>query len=130
MSFREAVLFAVLGATLGLGLNLERPAPLSNDGYQYLSVAASVTKGRGIETPLVHFDSERSEGRIPAPMTTFVPGFPVIVALSSLFTGSIQQGARAVSIAASTLSALLIWALANFAGLARGTTRVGISSAG
>ena len=127
MRFRESLLFAVIGAILFSGVEFERPAALSNDSYQYLSVAASVANGTGIETPLVHFDSERSSGLMPAPMTTFAPGFPVAVALSSFLAGAAERGARLISIAASALSVLLIWALANFAGLDRASTRVGMA---
>src|ERR1700720_86686 len=42
-----------------------RPTPLSDDSYQYLNVADNVSHGRGIVTTLVHFDSERSHGRVP-----------------------------------------------------------------
>lgn len=127
MSLREAVLVALLTAMLALGLGLVRPSGLSNDSFQYLSVAANVAQGQGIETPLVHFDSERSIGRIPAPMTTFAPGYPVVVALSSFLAGSAERGARLISIAASALSVILIWALANFAGLDRTSTRVAMA---
>lgn len=127
MSFREALLFVLVGAILIFAVDCLRRAPLSNDGYQYLSVATSIAHGKGIETPLVHFDTERSEGRIPAPMTTFAPGYPVAVALSSFFTGSVDHGARLISFAASILSALLIWALANFVRLDRGLTQVAIA---
>jgi hypothetical protein len=127
MSLREAVLFAAIAAMLALVLDFARPSGLSNDSYQYLSVAASVANGQGIETPLVHFDSERSTGRIPAPMTTFAPGYPVAIALSSFLTGDAERGARFISVAASALSALLIWMLANLAGLNRTSTRVGMA---
>jgi hypothetical protein len=50
---------------------------LSNDSYQYLSVAENLRAGRGIETSLVHFDVERAHGTIPTPLTTFPAGFPI-----------------------------------------------------
>lgn len=127
MSFREALQFVLIRAILVFAVNYESTGGLPNDGYQYLSVAASIAHGKGIETPLVHFDTERSESRIPAPMTTFAPGYPVVVALSSFFAGSVDRGARFISIAASVLSALLIWVLANFTRLDRASTQMGIA---
>jgi hypothetical protein len=127
MGLREVALWVVIGAIAGLVLSYTRPTELSNDSYQYLAVAENIANGRGIDTPLVHFDSERSEGRIPAPMTTFAPGYPIIVALSSLATRNFEHGARLISILSFASFAVLMRALAGFAGLRRGWTRFAIA---
>ena len=57
-----------------------RPMPLADDSYQYLNVADNFNHGRGIATSLVHFEMERSHGRMPAPLTTFPPVYPLSIA--------------------------------------------------
>jgi hypothetical protein len=126
-SFGEEVLFIAIAAVLILAVDSARPASLGNDSFQYLSVAANIASGNGIETSIVHFDSERSAGRIPAPMTTFAPGYPIAVALGSFVTGNLERTAKTISMAASALSMLLIWGLAGFAGLDRAATRIGLA---
>jgi hypothetical protein len=127
MGLPEALFFVLCAALLVLVVDKVRPAPLGNDSFQYLSVSANIAHGRGVETSLVHFDSERSSGRIPAPMTTFGPGYPILVAGVSFALGSPEHAARLVSILASALAPLLFWALANFAGLGRSLTRAGMA---
>ena len=87
---------------------LYRPFPLDDDGIVYLDVAANLRAGNGIATSIAHYDTERSHGRLPAPMTTFPPGYPAAI---SLFGGS-ETAARAVSIAPfAATAALLVWAM-------------------
>jgi hypothetical protein len=127
MTLREAGVFAVATAVLASLVLFGNPLPLSNDSFQYLKVAESIASGKGIETPLVHFDSERSEGRIPAPMTTFAPGYPAVVALGSVPAGSFEGAARALSVAASALVVLLTCLFGEFAGLTRNGTRLALA---
>ncbi|HEX6267629.1 MAG TPA: hypothetical protein VFZ81_12120, partial [Burkholderiales bacterium] len=56
---------------------------LGNDSYQYLVTAENWRLGEPAATSIVHFDPERTHGRIPAPVTTFPPGYPLLVALLS-----------------------------------------------
>ncbi len=79
------VLLAVRLATAG--------ASLTNDGYQYLSEAGNIRSGNGFSTSIVHFDEEQSHGRIPAPLTTFPPGYPAIIALLSYLGLSLKTSA-------------------------------------
>jgi hypothetical protein len=69
----EVLIWALLLTSAGCVARAWRPQPPTNDGYQYLSVAQNQTSGHGISTSLVCFDSERSHGVIPAPLTTFAP---------------------------------------------------------
>jgi hypothetical protein len=88
-----------------------RPAPLSNDSYQYLNVAEHFRHDHELATSLVHFDTERSHGRIPAPLTTFPPGYPVMVATTSL-SSDLEDAARVLScVCYAGTVALLAWAL-------------------
>jgi hypothetical protein len=98
---REIGLWTV-GAALAFSVLTVAGQPrLSNDSYQYLSVADNLSAGRGISTDLVHFDVERAHGTVPAPLTTFAPGFPV--ALAAL--GAVGFPARAAGALVTLLAA-------------------------
>jgi len=56
---------------------------LSDDSYQYLSEAENIHDGHGLTTSIVHFDTERSHGQLPAPLTTFPPGYSLAIAAFS-----------------------------------------------
>ncbi len=102
-------LVALLGAVIFATL---RPQPLSNDSYQYLTVAKAIGERHRIETSLVHFDSERSHNRIPAPLTTFPPGYPAAIAAIGTVAPNLEVAARAVSVLSFALTVgLLSWAL-------------------
>lgn len=58
---------------------------LANDSYQYLSEARHISNGQGLQTSIIHFDVERAHGRLPAPLTTFPPGYPLAIAALSFF---------------------------------------------
>jgi len=88
-----------------------RPVPLFHDSYQYLNVAQHLHQERRLVTSFPHNDAERSHGRIPAPPTTFPPGYPAVIAASSL-RGNYESAARIVSgICFAGSAALLAWAL-------------------
>lgn len=93
----EALLWGVLGLAVALGMLALRPASLSNDSCQYLSVAANIRAGNGAATNLVYFDTERSHGQIPAPLTTFPPGYSIAIALLSGLVGGFEAAARILS---------------------------------
>lgn len=112
VKFLEVLAWALLAFLGACSMRAFRPMPLLNDSYQYLSVAENFNHGRGLTTSLVFFDTERSHGRIPAPMTTFAPGYPVVVAITSRLWGDLEGAARVVSCVgyAGTVG-LLAWAL-------------------
>jgi hypothetical protein len=91
------LLWGVLGLAVALGMLAFRPVPLSNDSCQYLSVAANIRHGNGVATDLVYFDTERSHGRIPAPLTTFPPGYSASIAMLSGVVGGYETTARILS---------------------------------
>jgi hypothetical protein len=114
MRLRELGLWCVLMATVGV-LNLihDGGPHLWNDSYQYLSVAENLRDHGEAATSLVFFDSERRSGRIPAPITTFPPGYPAaIAAVAICFHCSLELAAIAVLIA----SLVAVAALLSFAG--------------
>jgi hypothetical protein len=98
-----------LAAVLAAGAMLAwKPFPLSNDGIVYLNVAENLRNGHGVSTTIIHYDTERSHGRIPAPMTSFPPGYPFVLWLSGLS----ERSGRIVSIASfAGTAAMLAWIL-------------------
>jgi hypothetical protein len=83
---------------------------LMNDSYQYLSVAASIHAGHGLSTSIINFDTERMSGRVPAPLTTFPPGYPLaIAALQRLGLDDEQAGVACSMLAFVALIPLLAW---------------------
>ena len=100
----EVVLWcAILTVLLVVRLVTAGPS-LSNDGYQYLSEAGNIRSGNGFSTSIVHFDEEQSHGRIPAPLTTFPPGYPVMIALMS----HLRLSLRMAAVICSALSAIAL----------------------
>jgi hypothetical protein len=73
---------------------------LANDSYQYLSAAENFRRGQPAATSIVHFDTERSHGRIPAPLTTFPAGYPALIALVAAAGLPLERSAMLISFAA------------------------------
>lgn len=116
----EVLLWGVLALTAACCILALRPAPLLNDSCQYLNVAQNIRNGNGIVTDLVYFDTERSHGRIPAPLTTFPPGYPAAAGMFADMAGGVEPAARALSVicfagTASLLAFVLMTARINAA---------------
>jgi len=80
----EIVLWCLLYVMVLGGFLYHAGGPgLSDDSFQYLSEAANIRDGHGLTTSIVHFDTERSQGRLPAPLTTFPPGYSLAIATIS-----------------------------------------------
>lgn len=85
---------------------------LGNDSFQYISVAAYFNQGEFAKTGVVYFDTERSHGFLPAPLTTFPFGYPLAIATVSHL--GISHESAAVLISLLSLIALTFafnWAL-------------------
>jgi hypothetical protein len=93
----EVLLWGAVGLAVTFSMLTFRPKPLWDDSFQYLNVAANIRSGNGIATNLVYFDAERSHGRIPAPLTTFPPGYPALVAMLADLAGGTETAARGLS---------------------------------
>lgn len=50
-----------------------------NDSYQYLSMVDNLRHHHSLSTAIAHFDTERARLRLPAPETTFAPGYPILI---------------------------------------------------
>jgi hypothetical protein len=99
-----------------------------NDSYQYLSVVENLRRHHAVATSIVHFDVERGSGRIPAPETTFPPGYPLLAWAVTVAGLRPEWAALAVSLA-SALAVLPLLAAAGAAlGLPCGPTRLALGA--
>jgi len=95
------MLWCLLYVTAVAGILYDAGGPgLSDDSYQYLSEAENIDDGHGLTTSIVHFDTERSHGRLPAPLTTFPPGYSLAIGAMTR-TGLASETAGLVLSAAS-----------------------------
>ena len=70
---------------------------MTNDSYQYLSIAKQAFKGNYGYTNLVTFDRERSYGIIPAPATGFPLGYSTLIALVGWFKVPVETAGWMIS---------------------------------
>lgn len=78
---REVLFWCALAVALLTANVLRTGGPgFMNDSYQYLSTAENITAGHGLSTSIVNFDVERRSHKVPAPLTTFPPGYAVAIA--------------------------------------------------
>ena len=106
------MVWTLLALTIALVPSLHQRLPLlSSDSFQYLSSADNLKHGLGFSTSLVHFDTERSHGTIPAPLTWFPPGYPAMIWL--LMEGGIggETAGLAISILAFALTSAGLFTL-------------------
>jgi hypothetical protein len=97
---------------------------LSNDSYQYLVTAENFRRGEPAATSIVHFDAERSHGRIPAPLTTFPAGYSALIALISAGGLSYEQAGALVSMLATIALIALFGSAARLLGMSVTMARV------
>jgi hypothetical protein len=114
ISGREVLLWMLLGAAMLLIAFAENRGTIwTNDGFQYMSIAENIRSGHGISTSLIHFDAEYSEKKLPAPMTSQPPGYPVAIAFLSLTGMSMEHAAVLISALAFILLIPLLAMYAN-----------------
>ncbi len=124
--YTEIALWCALGLSVPASLLSMRGCIYSNDGYQYLSTASNISSEHSIATSIVHFDSERTTGRIPAPLTTFPAGYPVSIAVLNQLGVDPPRGAVVVSAVSAILLIPLVWAVGTLFGLTRLAIRVAL----
>ncbi|MFL5301153.1 MAG: hypothetical protein ACJ79R_12505 [Anaeromyxobacteraceae bacterium] len=95
-----------------------------NDSYQYLSVAKNLRDHGAVATSLVYFDTERARGVVPAPLTTFPPGYPLLIALLSKLGLSLEHAALLLSMAGFLAVLPLLLVAGRSLGLTPTATRV------
>jgi hypothetical protein len=97
-------------ALMGLRVYPDFVPNTGNDSFQYFSVAENALAGHIGYTSLIHFDSERSFGVVPAPMVWFPLGYPMAIAFVSLLGLSVQSAGFVISILSTVACvALLAW---------------------
>ena len=122
--YTEIALWCGLCLSVSAGLLSTRGCIYSNDGYQYLSTASNIASEHSIATSIVHFDSERTSGRIPAPITTFPAGYPAAIAALEQIGLDASRSAVVISAVSAMLLIPLVWALGALLGLTRLAIRV------
>jgi hypothetical protein len=77
-------------------------------------------------TSLVHFDTERSHGTIPAPLTWFPAGYPLAITGVSQLGFSDETAALLISIASFVFVAWALWRLVRIIDPSRWTARAAV----
>jgi len=100
---------------------------LSNDAYQYLSIAENLRTRGKIATSIVHFDTERARGRLPAPETTFPPGYSL--AFNSLLWTRVspEQAAWLISMFSMISVVPFLWWSSGLIGATAGLRRITVA---
>lgn len=111
LSKQEVIAWALVALSI-VSLNAARyGSPIvSDDSFQYMSIAENLAQGNGIRTSIVHFDQERSHGELPAPVTWFPPGYPALIALVMLAgVSALWAGFLVSSISLCVLIPITLW---------------------
>ncbi|MFA7670001.1 MAG: glycosyltransferase family 39 protein [Burkholderiaceae bacterium] len=86
---------------------LFRPEYLNTDTAQYISGARHLLAGEGYSTSVLYFEDQLRFGRIPAPQTTWPPGFSLLIAVS-VFLGIPDLYAPFIVAALSAAASILM----------------------
>jgi hypothetical protein len=92
-------------AVTQLSVQQWRPRML-DDSFQYLTAATSIRNHGSFATSLIHFETERAHGVIPAPVTWFPPGYSLAISILPL---SEETAASVISILGYVVMAGCIW---------------------
>ncbi len=126
MSLREMLLWTLIAALVFAGLAAHFGVIEDNDGYQYVSVAENLSTTGHIATSLVYFDTEREHAIIPAPETTFPPGYSAVISLLSKPGLGRELAAEIVSILGAVLVTLFLCKLCLAIGCSVNATRFAV----
>ncbi len=98
MTTKEVLVWMLLSVAALSGYLVLNHGPVwYNDGFQYVNVARNILAGHGAATSILHFDAEYNKMQLPAPMTTFPPGYPLVTAAFSLMGVELEYAAVLVS---------------------------------
>jgi hypothetical protein len=109
-SFEPAV-WCIVAIFIALASVAEGRPRLHNDSFQYLVSAEGLRSTHQFATTLIHFDTERSHGTVPAPLTWFPPGYPLAIAFASALGVGYLQAALFVSVLSFALVTAGLWLL-------------------
>ncbi|MCW5977424.1 MAG: hypothetical protein KIT09_05075 [Bryobacteraceae bacterium] len=125
---REVALW-VLAAVVLLALGLHfHGLRVFNDSYHYLSEAENIRAGNGFTTSIIHYDVERRTGRVPAPMTTYPFGYPLLIAAANVAGLPFETGAVLWSGLAYLGLVLLVWTGARLLEFGPVSTRIALAA--
>lgn len=96
---------------------------LENDSYQYISAAENFGQAPAARTSIVYFDVERSHGVVPAPLTTFPAGYPLIMSAVAVLGIAPAFAGLVVSLVAACGVVVLVARGARWLRLGSWTTR-------
>lgn len=99
---------------------------LTEDSYQYISAADNLANGNGLRTSIIHFDIERKYGQMPAPLTTFPPGYSVVIASLNYFKIGFETAGFIVSLGSLVVLVPLICCAARILELSDDATRLAL----
>lgn len=105
---------------------LVRGPQFFNDSYQYLSIADNLRRGHAIATSIIHFDTERAHGQLPAPETTLAPGYPILIWAASGTRLPPECVGLLISLASAIVVLPLIRSAAQSLALGRNATRLAL----
>ena len=121
---RRGLLWAAAAVLSFSAFTLHFGPGLSNDSYQYLSVAENISRTGRIETSIVHFDEERRHGSVPAPQTTFPPGYPAMISAIARLGVAPEAAGTAISLGSVVALTLLLWKLCEALGCGAAATQL------
>lgn len=117
-------ILAVLSAIIPL--TVQKRPNLFPDSFQYLTAAKNLHSTGRMATSLVHFDTERSHGTIPAPLTWFPPGYPLAIAAISRLGCDYETAALLTSVASFVFVAWALWHLVRIIDPSRWAARAAV----
>jgi len=117
-------ILAVLSAIIPL--TVQKRPNLFPDSFQYLTAANSLHSTGRMATSLVHFNTERSHGTIPAPLTWFPAGYPLAITGFSQLGCSHETAALLISVASFVFVAWALWRLVRIIDPSRWTARAAV----
>jgi len=97
-------------------LTLWNEAFLAPDVAQYTSVAKNILIGNGIYTDIIVYEQQYKTELLPAPQTVFPPGYPLLIALISLFGISSIDSVFLVSALSFSLIPIILYKIARKSG--------------
>jgi hypothetical protein len=125
LGLAEILFWCAIGATVFFLSHSRANGPrFLEDSYQYISVASNLAHGHGLRTSIIHYDTERAHGTIPAVMTTFPPGYPALIAAVASFGLTLEMAAVFLVAVSFLLLLPLIAMVAAWMGISTWATRM------
>lgn len=102
------ILFIVLFSCIVIVRLADTDPILGSDSYVYLNTAINFTQGEIAQTDIIYFDTERSHGTAPAPLTTFPAGYSFLISILIQIGIPADWAGVAISLAGILLSIIFV----------------------